>query len=179
MENNQKPEVWLRGPLADIPPLLQPVAQAILQVQEEINSLDNSFPNELLWKKPAGLASVGFHMQHLAGVLDRLLTYARSEPLTEEQLQYLKRESEEPFPGCTFIDLLENLNKQISSTIAQIEGTDSATLLEVRMVGRSQIPSTHLGLLFHAAEHTTRHFGQLFVTFQFLRSGLYNIPIPD
>lgn len=174
MEKKQKPEVWLRGPLVNITPLLQPVAHAILQVQEEINSLDKDFPTELLWKKPSGLASVGFHMQHIAGVLDRLLTYARSESLTEEQLQYLKGEGHEPFPNCTFIALLENLNKQISSSIAQIERTDSATLLEVRSVGRSQIPSTHLGLLFHAAEHTTRHFGQLFVTFQILRSDFYN-----
>lgn len=170
MENKQKPEVWLRGPLLHIPPLLQPVAHALLQVQEEINRLDQNFSSALLWKKPAGMASVGFHMQHLAGVLDRLFTYARAEPLTDKQLDYLKREEQEPFPGCTFSDLLKNLNEQFSSALRQLENTDSDTLLDVRAVGRAQIPSTHLGLLFHAAEHTTRHYGQLFVTFKVLIS---------
>ena len=175
MENEQKTEVWLRGPLPNIPTLLQPVAHALLQVQEEINRLDKNFPPELLWKKPADLASVGFHMQHLAGVLDRLLTYARAESLTEIQLNYLKQEGTEPFPGCKFSDLLENLNKQFSIAIQQLENTDPSTLPEIRCVGRAQIPSTHLGLLVHAAEHTTRHFGQLFVTFKLLIAGFDKI----
>ena len=39
------------------------------------------FPPSLLWTRPAGLASVGFHLQHIAGVIDRLFTYARGEAL--------------------------------------------------------------------------------------------------
>ena len=80
------PEVWLRGPLPDVPPLLQPVAHALMQAREEVAALMDGFPDELLWKRPvnrnaesrnAGLvASVGFHLQHLTGVLDRLFTYA-------------------------------------------------------------------------------------------------------
>ena len=30
------PEVWLRGPLPAVPPLLQPVAHALLQAREEL-----------------------------------------------------------------------------------------------------------------------------------------------
>jgi len=168
MENKQNLEVWLRGPLPDVTPLLQPVAHALLQAQEEINSLHKGFPIALLWKKPAGLASVGFHMQHLAGVMDRLLTYARREFLTESQLAYLKQEGTAPFPECTFEDLLQNLNRQFSISLEQIQQTNPDTLLEIRGVGRAQIPSTHLGLLFHAAEHTQRHVGQLLVTFKIL-----------
>jgi hypothetical protein len=168
MENQQKLEVWLRGPLEGISPLLQPVAHALLQVQEEVNALDKNFPSQRLWLKPAGLASTGFHMQHLAGVLDRLLTYAKGQSLTEDQLAYLKQEGQEPFPGCSFNDLLDILNNQFAAALDQIKQTDSATLLDIRGVGRAQIPSTQLGLLFHAAEHTTRHFGQLLVTFKIL-----------
>jgi uncharacterized damage-inducible protein DinB len=170
MENNLNLEVWLRGSLPGVTPLLQPVAHALLQAQEEVNKLDKKFPSELLWIKPAGLASVGFHMQHLAGVLDRLLTYAKGESLNEKQLTYLKQEGTEPFPGCNFNDLLENLNRQFSISLEQIKNTDSSTLLEVRGVGRAAIPSTQLGLLFHAAEHTQRHFGQLLVTFKILQA---------
>src|ERR1700743_2676422 len=92
MADKNKPEVWLRGPLDGIPPLLQPVAHALLQAREEIDELMKDFPEELLWEKPAGMASPGFHLQHLSGVLDRLFTYARGEQLTQQQLTYLANE---------------------------------------------------------------------------------------
>ena len=168
MENSKKQEVWLRGPLFNVTPLLNPVAHALLQVQEEINDMDPNFPSGLLWKKPAGLASVGFHLQHLAGVLDRLFTYARMETLTDEQLFYLSNEGKQPSPSTSFVDLREVLNKQFLLAMQQLERTDPSTLLDLRDVGRAKIPSTHLGLLVHAAEHTTRHFGQLLVTFKML-----------
>ncbi|HYH14710.1 MAG TPA: DinB family protein, partial [Flavisolibacter sp.] len=74
MSNAKQPEVWLRGQLPGISPFLQPVAHALLQAQEEINELMEVFPDTLLWERPAGVASPGFHLQHLKGVLDRLFT---------------------------------------------------------------------------------------------------------
>lgn len=74
MTKTNKPEVWLRGPVANIPSLLQPVAHALLQAREEVNEMLVDFPEDHLWDKPAGVASVGFHLQHLKGVLDRLLS---------------------------------------------------------------------------------------------------------
>ena len=68
------PEVWLRGPLPDVPPLLQPVAHALRQAGEETAAALTDFPEKLLWERPAGVESVGFHLRHLAGVLDRLCT---------------------------------------------------------------------------------------------------------
>lgn len=65
MPEKNKLEVWLRGPLADVPPLLQPVAHALLQAEEEVIELMTDFGNENLWKRPADVASVGFHLQHL------------------------------------------------------------------------------------------------------------------
>lgn len=167
MTDENKPEVWLRGPVAEIPALLQPVAHALLQAREEINSFMNGFPDELLWEKPAGVASPGFHLRHLTGVLDRLFTYAKAETLSEEQLQYLKQE-EKP-SAVTTKELVEHFNQQIDKAIAQLIVTDEKTLTETRGVGRKQIPSTVLGLLFHAAEHTQRHTGQLMVTAKILK----------
>jgi hypothetical protein len=43
------------------------------------------------------------------------------------------------------------------------------SLLEPRAVGRARLPSTVLGLIFHAAEHTTRHVGQLITTLKVVR----------
>lgn len=166
--NNSLPEVWLRGPIAGIPALLQPAAHALLQAREEINHFMNDFPNNMLWEKPGGVASPGFHLRHLAGVLDRLFTYAKAETLAEPQLQYLKQE-EIPSDISTK-ELVEYFNKQVDKAIAQLSITDENTLTEIRGVGRKQILSTVSGLLFHAAEHTQRHTGQLMVTVNILKA---------
>ncbi|WP_353720630.1 DinB family protein [Dyadobacter sp. 676] len=164
MQNNDQLEVWLRGPLPGVPDLLQPVAHALLQAREELGIFTNTFPNKLLWEKPAGVASVGFHLQHLAGVLDRLFTYARGESLSESQMAYLKSEGREPYEECTYSHLLDQFGAQLDIALKQLRETDPETLTEIRYVGRAMVPSTHLGLLFHAAEHTQRHVGQLLVT---------------
>jgi uncharacterized damage-inducible protein DinB len=52
--------------------------------------------------------------------------------------------------------------------LAQLGTTDPATLTEHRAVGRGALPSTVIGLLFHAAEHTTRHAGQISTTARIL-----------
>ena len=54
------PEVWLRGPIEGISPYLQPIAHALLQARDEVNELMKDFPNNLLWRRPAGVASAGF-----------------------------------------------------------------------------------------------------------------------
>ncbi|MEI7581998.1 DinB family protein [Runella sp.] len=157
-------EVWLRGPLPNIPPLLQPVAHALLQAREEVETLGHNFPENQLWTRPAGMASAGFHLQHLTGVLDRLLTYARGESLNAAQLQWLANEGKSQEGADSFEALFQLFSKQIDKALNQIQHTDEGTLTEIRGVGRAQIPSTVLGLLFHAAEHTQRHVGQLIVT---------------
>jgi uncharacterized damage-inducible protein DinB len=162
------PEVWLRGPLPNVPAHLQPVAHALLQSGEEVTKLLEEFPDEKLWAKPAGVASVGFHLQHLKGVLDRLFTYAKGEQLTQEQLLQLKAEGEPT--GSSGSELVHAFQDQIAKSIAQLEQTDPSILLSPVGVGRKQLPSTVLGLLFHAAEHTQRHTGQLLVTVRFLLS---------
>jgi uncharacterized damage-inducible protein DinB len=164
---NSLPEVWLRGLLPFVPALLQPVAHTLLQSKEEINSLLKDFDKSLLWRRPANLASVGFHLQHIVGVQDRLFTYARNEMRNEQQLEYLKNEGEEN-QTITVHNLLENLNNQTEKSIAQLKSTDENSLTETRFVGRKKIPSTVLGLLFHTAEHTMRHTGQLLVTVKIL-----------
>ena len=88
MPDPVQPEVWLRGPLPDYPDELQPVAHSLLQVREEIAAVAVLAP-EHLWARPGGAASIGFHLRHLAGSLDRLLTYARGGRLNAAQRQAL------------------------------------------------------------------------------------------
>lgn len=158
-----KPEVWLRGPLDGVPALLQPVAHALLQVDEEIAALMADFPDALLYEKPAGMASVAFHLQHLAGVLDRLFTYAGNEALSPGQLQYLKAEGN-PGAGSSTVEMVNHFHRQVQIAVEKLKSVDEHRLTDTRRVGRKQIPSTVIGLLVHAAEHTTRHYGQLLVT---------------
>ena len=162
------PEIWLTGPVPEVPALLQPVAHALLQVQRELKEILVDFPEQKLWEKPKGMASVGFHLQHLSGVLDRLFTYAKSEVLTETQLLFLKNEGVEN-SAITIEKLIQQFDLQVAKSISQLKNTQPETLTEVRFVGRKQIPSTHIGLLFHATEHSTRHLGQLLVTVNFLK----------
>jgi uncharacterized damage-inducible protein DinB len=168
MASVKQPEQWMRGPVENIPALLQPVAHALLQAKDEVNDLMQNFSAELLWKKPAGNASPAFHLHHLTGVLDRLFTYARAEQLSQLQLDYLAAEGKENEVINTTM-LLENFNKQVDLSLKQLTITDEKTLTDFRGVGRKQLPSTVLGLLFHAAEHTMRHTGQLLVTVKVLK----------
>ncbi|CAN5813571.1 hypothetical protein BH23GEM8_BH23GEM8_16200 [soil metagenome] len=158
------PEVWLRGPVAGVSPLLQPVAHSLLQSREEVAAITNDFPEELLWERPGGVASVGFHLQHLTGVVERLLTYARGESLTNTQRSALAAEGHPGETAPALPDLLSAFHQQIDFALDQLRGTEEASLSEPREVGRAKLPSTVLGLLFHAAEHSQRHVGQLLVT---------------
>jgi hypothetical protein len=164
----QKLEVWQRGPLPGVPPLLQPVAHALLQAREEVNELMAGFPPALLWQRPAGLASPAFHLQHLAGVLDRVFTYARNEGLTPLQFEQLAAEGKQD-QQITTMDLVERFNRQVDHALEQVMHTNEDELTAYRPVGRAGLPSTVIGLLFHAAEHTMRHVGQLLVTAKVVR----------
>jgi uncharacterized damage-inducible protein DinB len=163
------PEVWLRGPLPKVPALLQPVAHALLQAREEITEIMADFPAEKLAERPLGLASVGFHLRHLAGVLNRTFTYARGEALSPAQLAYLAAEGQPPTHPGEVLELVDAFARQVDAALAQLIATPEATLPEWRGVGRAQLPSTVIGLLVHAAEHTTRHVGQLLVTARVVR----------
>ncbi len=166
-QTTPQPEVWMRGPTPGVPPLLQPVAHALLQAREEVAMYMDGFDDKHLWEQPAGRASVGFHLQHIAGVVDRLFTYALGEPLSDQQFEYLRAEGREALHRSS-PDLVRALGMQIDNAIAQLKETDENKLTDARYLGRKRIPTTLMGLLFHAAEHTQRHVGQLLVTVKLL-----------
>jgi uncharacterized damage-inducible protein DinB len=160
---------WLRGPVDGVPEILVPVAHALQQTQEELADFTDSFPDELLWDGVAGLASVGFHLRHIAGVVDRLFSYARGAALTDEQRQAHRNEGVAPEIPTTTAALVRLVDAVIDRAIDQLRDTDPATLTDVRLIGSKQLPSTVFGSLFHAAEHAQRHVGQLLVTTRVLQ----------
>lgn len=157
-------EAWLRGPVPGVPRLLQPVAHALIQAREELEAAAAALTPDQLWSAPDGAASVGYHLRHLAGALDRLLTYARGERLSEAQRAALLAEASAPDPRPTAADLLAEVGAAVDRALEQLRSTPESSLLEPRFVGRARLPSTVLGLIFHAAEHTARHAGQVVTT---------------
>ena len=158
------PEVWLRGPVAGFPPEMMPVAHSLLQVLEEVDQVIRPLSFEELWTKPGGAASIGFHVKHLAGSLDRLLTYARGETLSDHQRAALEGEERAGLASDQPAILLQAACAAIERALNQVLTTRVETLDEPRSVGRAGLPSTVRGLLFHAAEHAQRHAGQIVTT---------------
>jgi uncharacterized damage-inducible protein DinB len=163
-------EAWLEGPLDGVDPYLMPVAHALVQVGRDVERVEDLTPAQL-WTRPGGAASVGFHLKHVAGVLDRLPTYARGEALGDRQMQALRAEGEPGDPPADLATLVRETRAAVEGALAQVRATTREALLEPRAVGRRQLPSTVLGLLHHAAEHATRHTGQAITTARIVRSG--------
>jgi uncharacterized damage-inducible protein DinB len=155
------PEVWLRGPIAGITPLLQPAAHAIQQVGEDVIPIVQDLTPSQLWARPGGVAAIGFHLAHLPGSLGRLLTYSRSQPLTAEQLAALASERTVHDDRPELERLLARFRAGLEAAIDYLRTVPPDSLLLPREVGRKRLPSTTLGLIFHAAEHSSRHAGQI------------------
>ena len=152
-------DVWLSGPIEGVHPLLQPVAHALLQAREDVRAIAGRLTLDELWMRPGASASVGFHALHLAGATDRLFTYARGEALSDSQRKAAGEEQRSvDVPGA---DIIARVDAAIERAIAQLNATPPETLADPRPVGRLQLPSTVIGLLFHAAEHASRHAGQM------------------
>jgi uncharacterized damage-inducible protein DinB len=161
-------EAWQRGPVAGVDPLLMPVAHALLQVQEDLRALAARVPDEHVWTRPGGAAAIAFHVRHIAGSTDRLLTYARGEALSEAQRAAAKAESNDDPSRPPLRHLVEEAVASLDRALDQVRATPPVSLLDAREVGRLRLPSTTLGLLFHAAEHATRHAGQALTTARIL-----------
>jgi hypothetical protein len=163
-----EPEVWLRGPVEDVTPMLQPVAHGLLQCRLEVRATVPSLAAAQIWARPGGAASAGYHVRHAIGSLDRLLTYARGQQLSREQLAGLRQEAQADEREGIADALVAEFDAAVERALAQLRATDPSSLLEPREVGRARLPSTVIGLLFHAAEHTQRHVGQLVTTAKIL-----------
>ncbi|MFI5230686.1 MAG: DinB family protein [Gemmatimonadales bacterium] len=172
------PEVWLRGPVPHVPPLFQPVAHGLLQCRDEVRAAVAGLTPAQLAARPSGAASAAYHVLHAAGSLDRLFTYARGDSLSREQLDGLAGELHASESPADSGDLAARFDGAVNRAVAQLRATDPATALDARAVGRAKLPSTVIGLLFHAAEHTQRHSAQLVTTAKFVRASASSATAP-
>ena len=161
-------EAWQRGPVPGFEPMLMPVVHALVQVREDLQRLVEAVPQEHVWQRPGGAASIAFHVSHTGGALDRLFTYARGEALSDPQRAAARAEGKPDEPPATLGALVAVVNDIIERGFDQLRSTTPGSLLDERKVGRAGLPSNVLGLLFHAAEHSTRHVGQAITTAKIL-----------
>lgn len=168
MHATPQTEAWQRGPVEGFDPLLMPVVHALIQAREDLQRLAAAVPADRVWLRPGGAASIGFHVRHTAGALDRLLTYARGEALSEQQRAAAREEGLPGEPPASMADVVAGIEPIFDRAMEQLQGTPRDALLEPRKVGRAGLPSNVIGLLFHAAEHATRHVGQAITTAKIL-----------
>ena len=162
-------EAWLEGPLDGFPPLLMPVAHSLVQAKREIRAAAAGLTEAELWQRPGGAASIGFHLLHVAGSADRLLSYAGGDALSEDQLAALAAEKNAAETGASAAELIDHVAQTLDRVLDQVQRTREDELTDVRYVGRARVPSTVIGLLFHIAEHTQRHVGQMVTTARIVR----------
>ena len=154
-------EPWLRGTLTELDALRRQVLHALELAAEDVERWCAPLPDEEVEARPLGLPSVGFQLRHIARSLDRLLTYAEGQQLSERQMKALRTEMEDDAGReATFMEFAKSMEVSVDRVL-QIS---PESYEEVRGVGRKKLQSTVGGLLVHCAEHTQRHVGQAVTT---------------
>jgi uncharacterized damage-inducible protein DinB len=136
------------------------VIHALELAAEDVARWCKGLSGEELEARLLGLAPIGFHLRHIARSLDRLLTYAEGQQLSERQLKALKHEMETQDREALFMEFAEGIEVAVTRVLA----TSPASYELMREVGRKKLPTTIGGLLVHCADHTQRHVGQAVTT---------------
>jgi len=136
------------------------------QVREDLASYTAGITHAQLWREMAGKHSLGYHLKHIAGSVDRLTTYLSGHPLSQGQMELLKTEhnSDSELP-----ELLALVHKKLHAAEQLLFEVKPESLHEPRVVGRRELPTTVLGLIVHVCEHTQRHLGQAILISKLLR----------
>jgi uncharacterized damage-inducible protein DinB len=153
----QKVEAWMRGPIDGVPTLLAPILYSFQQAREDLARFTEGLAATQIWATPHSFGSVGFHLRHIAGSTDRLMSYLEGRPLSDAQMDFLKHEHDS---GASREELLDAMNAVFERAESVVRALDPSRIEEAREIGRKKLPTTVIGLLTHIAEHTQRHVGQ-------------------
>src|SRR5215213_4957698 len=133
--NMANTEWWQRGPIDGVPAVLQPIAHILFQVRESVGEIVAPLTEHEWNARPAGVASAAFHVRHIAGVIDRLFTYARGKALSTEQMATLRAEREPHLAATEVAAVLQTLDARVESALAELRTIDPAILGQFRGVG--------------------------------------------
>lgn len=157
----------MSGTLGEVHAVLRAVLHSFEHAKLDLTACTEGLSPEQIWTTELGVASIGFHLRHIPGSVDRLFTYARGEMLNEAQMAYLRTEGES---GAGRDELLAALDATLDRVAAEVRAIDPVTLTEPRTIGRKKLPTSLAGLLVHIAEHTQRHVGQAVTTAAILKT---------
>src|SRR6202521_4288 len=127
------PEHWLRGPLRGVDTFVAPLLYSFQMAREDLAKYTEGLTTEQIWATPHGFGSVGFHLRHIAGSTDRLITYVAGDQLSDAQLAALKSEKE---PGATCEVLLAAINQAFENAEVAARALEPPRLADPRGVGR-------------------------------------------
>jgi hypothetical protein len=153
-----QPEPWLRGILPGIDPVIAHLLRAAQHLREDVEKAAQGLTTQQVWARPLGGNSAGFHLKHLAGSTDRLLTYLAGQTLSPEQLEHLREEGTGTENADELIAAVHQTLDRYEEAVKAIQPPEFAA---IRRVGRAQLEVTAISLAIHIAEHGHRHVGQL------------------
>ncbi len=162
----QATEPWMRGTHSELDPLRRAVMHALESAEEDAERWCAGLSKDAMQARLDPLPSVSFHLLHIARSLDRLLTYAEGQQLSEEQLAKLGSE----MALGTVAAVMREFRKGLATAKERVCAIDPGSYAEARGIGRKQLPTTVAGLLIHCAEHTQRHAGQMVTTAKFVKA---------
>jgi uncharacterized damage-inducible protein DinB len=163
-------EPWLRGTHTDLPAVGRAVVHALELALDDLHKWTAGLSEAQIHAAPLGLTPIATQLRHIAGSIDRILTYAEGRRLSDEQLALQKTEEAGSQP---LAELLSAVEASIAGAFTRIRALAAHDLEQPRAVGRKQLPTSLGGALVHVADHTQRHVGQVVVTAKVLR-GLSN-----
>jgi hypothetical protein len=123
------PEPWLRGPIPCVDTFIAPLLYSFQMAREDLAKYTAGLTTEQIWATPHGFGSVGFHLRHIAGSTDRLMTYVNGGQLSSDQMAALKTEKE---PGATREELLAAIDQAFENAEAVARAFDPTRLADPR-----------------------------------------------
>ncbi len=155
------PEPWLRGTHAELAPVARAVLHSLEMAREDIQKWSGGLDDAAMLEKPFGLPSPASQLRHIAGSLDRFMTYAEGRAHSTGQLFALAEEKNSPSGKDA---ALREFVEQIEAVKRWLATRQPLPLESQLKIGRKGLPTTVGGLLVHMAEHTQRHVGQAITT---------------
>jgi uncharacterized damage-inducible protein DinB len=163
-------EPWLRGTHAGVPAAARAVLHALDLALDDLTKWTAGLTDAEIHASPLGLTPIAFHLRHIAGSTDRILTYAEGGQISAEQLVTLKAEQGSEGNQESLAALLAGVEAAFSNAAERVRVLATANLDTPRAVGRKQLPTSLGGAMIHVADHTQRHVGQVVTTAKVLKA---------
>ena len=154
-------EPWLRGTLTEVDAVRRQVLHTFELAEDDMEKWCSGLSDAEINARPFGIAPVSFHLRHMVGTIDRLLTYLGGGQLSAEQMTTMRGELG---AGGTTAEVMRLFKDGLADARRRVLLISPGSYEEARGVGRKMLPTTVGALMVHCADHTHRHVGQAVTT---------------